>query len=613
MTDLFTEEEIVDTLFTIVKTSAPILITNLGHALQFKLNTASICVHIREIYGGLLNLLNRHQDKFEVSGNSPKYIVCLVDKQTIEKPVALSKELLIIMKYKTGLCCHFNNGLSCPHSLCNFAHGKNEFRREPFSPFGISYESTLCPDRTPDGNCIHGMNCRQCVNQFEVDFHPENYRHHMCLTSVTRSKCMIYPVCPKAHNSHELKTRIYIENEPIYLARYQSWDRLFERLKFDTVSEIFRNKYMYTGETILHYGAKYCQLDVIEFILANETNDTHDTHDTPIDVNVKDIFGQTPLHKLAAYAGGSYESQWIECLKALVFAGGDLTMKDYDGYDCYILAKKNRCSMIQEPLKHAIKFYEEKYCSLTNKVEPIIAGVANKIAVKKEQKHSNHHPQVKFVPIAQMISNHYVYGDHIRNQNARLIEYKSIRKLHVIEDITSVYLCKNVVAFLNTLLDEETGRIFYGITDDGKVTGVHFRDTDQATVFQAISEQLKRINPPISEVNYHLRCFPIHDTTDNKIPNLYIIEIAIRIEPGSNTIYFSPGNKCWARRINGIVSIVNAQLTDLVLSRTRYTDILNTSKHFSELSVDKLEDIEDALLDMLKVIDTMMTAATLHS
>ena len=64
-----TESELLDEIIQILKNvDAPLLIMKLGHTLQFRTGNANISSFIRERFGGLLTLINKHTDIFTVTG-----------------------------------------------------------------------------------------------------------------------------------------------------------------------------------------------------------------------------------------------------------------------------------------------------------------------------------------------------------------------------------------------------------------------------------------------------------------------------------------------------------------------------------------------------------------
>jgi hypothetical protein len=304
---------------------------------------SSISGFIRDKWGGLLSLLQKHSTIFTVTGSSPKFMVSL-NTQTTDVPpslcIPLSKEMMLLTRYKTIPCQHFESNLQCPHNSCNFAHGDRERRRNPMSPFFIAYGSTLCPDREENGdNCIHGKSCASSCNQMEFNYHPENYCTSLCKTVVTRRPCEISSVCCYAHNNHQLRLKSAPAKQlgsMAHCARDQQWDKVKElvgKLPPQSIELISNDVYPYSKETVLHYAAKYCRPDVITLLLNNSPK---------LDVNQKDSFGQTPLHKAAAFAGGGDPgSNWQATLEKLIEHGADPCIKDSEGHDAFYFAKKN--------------------------------------------------------------------------------------------------------------------------------------------------------------------------------------------------------------------------------------------------------------------------------
>jgi Ankyrin repeats (many copies) len=250
--------------------------------------------------------------------------------------------MLFLTKYKTIKCQHFIKQLPCPTEHCDFAHGRAERRRDPLSPFFVSYDSTLCSTYKSgvSGTCAHGKGCLHSSNMMEWLYHPENYRTRLC--SIFGEHCPQYPVCDRVHNRRELKKKVTMEDTSLplgFFARSQMWDKVIEGIARlpDTEQPLLKEAYPSSHETVLHYAAKYCRPDVILALLKKIPK---------LDMNPRDIFGQTPLHKTVAYAGGRDEHcDWQQTIDLLIEKKADPLLKDYRGNDVFFFANKNTATI----------------------------------------------------------------------------------------------------------------------------------------------------------------------------------------------------------------------------------------------------------------------------
>jgi U-box domain len=277
-------------------------------------------------------------------------------------PTPPSKEMMVITRHKTTRCQHFVSANQCPHELCTFSHGDSELRRNPFSPFVVSYGPNFVKEDPAAKESTNSINVKEFL------YHPENYRTSFCSSTTLGKPCKEYPVCCFAHNSHELRHK-YSGDSLAYFARYQQWDKLIDRLmalketgfdfstKFDTLLEQ-DHLYLLSKETWLHYVAKYGKWDILRII---------DGQIVPlqrIDPAVwakRDVFGQTMLMKACAFPGtdksGQLSEGYIQTIEFLMAANpGAALLKDYEGHDIFYFAQKQtRSRHLRESLENLLR------------------------------------------------------------------------------------------------------------------------------------------------------------------------------------------------------------------------------------------------------------------
>jgi U-box domain len=273
------------------------------------------------------------------------------------QPFHLREKMELLTSYKTIPCSHFASNLQCQLKKCKFSHGDTERRRNPFSPFFESYGPHLV-EKDPARHAS-----TKCINQTEFLYHPENYQTEFCRSVSTRTRCKEYPVCSYAHNGLEY-TLADPGNSLGYLARYQQWDQLITKLAtkllaegedFDTL--VRTEVYKFSGETFLHYMAKYSQWTIFELI-KNEFR----VELNPTILAIRDLFGQTMLMKACAFPGtnehGQLSKDYIQMIRFLILANKDAALfKDRDWHGIFFFAQKQirLTSVVRESLKQLLK------------------------------------------------------------------------------------------------------------------------------------------------------------------------------------------------------------------------------------------------------------------
>jgi len=108
----------------------------------------------------------------------------------------------VVCHYKTALCpqlstSHKNkDGFNCIN--CFYYHSTEDKRRPPFFYNCLAYVPQYCPAGI---NCPNKNNCYYSHNDFETQFHPEQYKTKPCTEDCKR----VY--CPFAHSTNELRKK----------------------------------------------------------------------------------------------------------------------------------------------------------------------------------------------------------------------------------------------------------------------------------------------------------------------------------------------------------------------------------------------------------------------
>ncbi|MGM0922852.1 MAG: ATP-binding protein [Bacillota bacterium] len=115
-------------------------------------------------------------------------------------------------------------------------------------------------------------------------------------------------------------------------------------------------------------------------------------------------------------------------------------------------------------------------------------------------------------------------------------EFKEIKGGSPKNAITS-----NVSEYATSFLNNQGGRILYGITNDRKVKGFT-ADADLIDkIKQGIYNSLREIQPPLSGNHYKIEFHPVYDSNSQVIENLYVLEVGIPPSRDRSAIYFDKG------------------------------------------------------------------------
>jgi mRNA-degrading endonuclease toxin of MazEF toxin-antitoxin module len=104
-----------------------------------------------------------------------------------------------------------------------------------------------------------------------------------------------------------------------------------------------------------------------------------------------------------------------------------------------------------------------------------------------------------------------------------------------------------IAIYSASFLNSKGGRIYYGITDDRIVKGVHLTLDQYDEINKTIYNNIANINPALSPDYYHISYHPVYDIDRHKIENLIIVEVAVPPSPNENTIHFVNGNELYVR------------------------------------------------------------------
>lgn len=129
----------------------------------------------------------------------------------------------------------------------------------------------------------------------------------------------------------------------------------------------------------------------------------------------------------------------------------------------------------------------------------------------------------------------------VEMEENRIYEFKSVvskNPAKAISDSAEDYIC----AYLNS----NGGKLFYGIDDNGKVSGVHLTKEDKDSLRKQISVKIAQIEPHIDPTSVVFYFHDVEDHNSIQLEDQYVVEIIV---PPSyeKQLYFTGSNKAWIK------------------------------------------------------------------
>lgn len=129
-------------------------------------------------------------------------------------------------------------------------------------------------------------------------------------------------------------------------------------------------------------------------------------------------------------------------------------------------------------------------------------------------------------------------------------EFKEIRGRNPKNSIIS-----KVSQYATSFLNNQGGRILYGISDNRIVKGF----TADANVIDEIKrdiyESLRHIQPTLSGNHYQIKFHSVYDSDSNVIADLYVLEVGIPPSRDKNAIFFDKGKDLYIR-VDGVTQLL---------------------------------------------------------
>ncbi|MFS0890986.1 ATP-binding protein [Peribacillus frigoritolerans] len=105
----------------------------------------------------------------------------------------------------------------------------------------------------------------------------------------------------------------------------------------------------------------------------------------------------------------------------------------------------------------------------------------------------------------------------------------------------------NVAVYATAFLNNQGGRILYGITDDRKVKGFTANASQIDEIKKDIYNCLREIQPKISANHYQIEFHSVYDKDSQVVENLYVLEVVVPPSFDKRAVYFENGKNLYIR------------------------------------------------------------------
>jgi Putative DNA-binding domain len=160
--------------------------------------------------------------------------------------------------------------------------------------------------------------------------------------------------------------------------------------------------------------------------------------------------------------------------------------------------------------------------------------------------------------------NIYTLGKEINKFEDRKNEFKECKGRGFDLTFACDLLSKYVSAFLNT----EGGTLYYGISDNGVVSGVTMNRRVRDLFTTAFDGCVNKFRPPVEPSYYRLNYFPVYSSSGNPLNNIYVIELEIQ-KGDENKIYFNHKEEAYVKRDSSVSLLKGPSLSEFTLRRCK--------------------------------------------
>jgi len=177
-------------------------------------------------------------------------------------------------------------------------------------------------------------------------------------------------------------------------------------------------------------------------------------------------------------------------------------------------------------------------------------------------------------------------GEQVKEEEGYNLEFKAITGHNPLNRVRKV-VSKYITAFLNS----EGGTIYFGIEDDGTVSGLLMSRQIRDETRRFIDQKVREIDPPIDPSLVRVQFFPVHDKEGQR-DNLWVLKVSV--ERGSEPVYHERrGGKAWVRQSGSITCLNSSQIKERIARYQQQQPVM------SEKTIEKVKNAWQTYLKRL--------------
>lgn len=159
----------------------------------------------------------------------------------------------------------------------------------------------------------------------------------------------------------------------------------------------------------------------------------------------------------------------------------------------------------------------------------------------------------------------FVKGSLFNQEEDYEYEFKEIRENDIARDIIKDKVIEYTVAFLN----DDGGRVLFGISDDLIVKGVLLSRDEKDDIRQLVNNKISdSVQPSVSPNSYAIEFHQVYDENSEMLSDLYIVEILIRSPIDSTIVYFDNKDRIWSKVNGGKRPLKGPAIQDFILRKS---------------------------------------------
>jgi DNA modification methylase len=213
----------------------------------------------------------------------------------------------------------------------------------------------------------------------------------------------------------------------------------------------------------------------------------------------------------------------------------------------------------------------ERYCIAANCSEEFTTQTVQELYESSGLSITLHSKcQVEKMPLvwenySSIFSDSLVKGEEISLEENLTIEFKSVGKgFRILREVLKSKLEDYAVAFLNS----EKGIIYFGIDDEGIVTGIDLTRENRDEIQRFISDKMNVIKPSINPVLYKIEFLDVFESTTSPTPIDELFVLKITVEKGDkNKLYFTSSSMAFQKTPGGIVRLDGEAIQREIIKR----------------------------------------------